>query len=75
MAYPELWYFREGSLLYVILDRIRIVSGKEKERVKVVKEGPDNLLVSWIPGERMYCEDSRSKTGRRFYWFILILRR
>jgi hypothetical protein len=28
----------------------RIVSGEEKERVRVVNKNPDNLLVSWIPG-------------------------
>jgi hypothetical protein len=28
----------------------RIVSGEEKERVKVVNKDPDNLLVSWVPG-------------------------
>ena len=28
----------------------RIVSGEEKERVRVVNKNPDNLLVSWVPG-------------------------
>ena len=28
----------------------RVVSGEEKERVRVVNKNPDNLLVSWVPG-------------------------
>ena len=28
----------------------KIVSGEEKDRVKVVNKNPDNLLVSWAPG-------------------------
>lgn len=34
----------------------RIVSGEEKDRVRVVKKDPDNLLVQWIPGGEIYCE-------------------
>jgi hypothetical protein len=37
----------------------RIVSGEEKDRVKVVKRDPDNLLVLWIPGGEIYCEELR----------------
>jgi hypothetical protein len=32
------------------------ISGGEEERVKLVNRDPDNLLVSWIPGRRIYCE-------------------
>jgi hypothetical protein len=34
----------------------KIVSGEEK-RVRLVNRDPDNLLVSWIPGEEIYCEE------------------
>jgi hypothetical protein len=35
---------------------IRIVSGEEKKRVKVVNKEPDNLLVQWVPGEKAITE-------------------
>jgi hypothetical protein len=28
----------------------KIVSGEEKQRIKVVNKNPDNLLVQWVPG-------------------------
>jgi methionine aminopeptidase len=28
----------------------KIVSGEDKERVKVVNKDPDNFLVQWVPG-------------------------
>ena len=28
----------------------KIVSGEEKDRIRVVNKNPDNLLVSWVPG-------------------------
>jgi hypothetical protein len=34
----------------------KIVCADEK-RVKLVKRDPDNLLVSWILGEEIYCEE------------------
>jgi hypothetical protein len=36
---------------------IQIVSGEENERVKVVNKDPYNLLLSWIPSGKIYCED------------------
>jgi len=33
------------------------ISGREEKRVKLVKRDPDNLLVSWIPGGRIYYEE------------------
>jgi hypothetical protein len=35
----------------------RIISGEEKDRVKVVKRDPDNLVVQWVPGGEIYCEE------------------
>jgi hypothetical protein len=32
--------------------------GAEEQRVRLLNRDPDNLLVSWIPGGRIYCEDS-----------------
>ena len=32
------------------------ISGGEEERIRLVNRDPDNLLVSWIPGERIYYE-------------------
>jgi hypothetical protein len=32
------------------------ISGGEEAQIKLVKRDPDNLLVSWIPGGRIYCE-------------------
>jgi hypothetical protein len=32
------------------------ISGGEEKRVKLARRDPDNLLVSWIPGENVYCE-------------------
>ena len=34
----------------------RIVSGEAKERVRVIKKDPDNLLVQWVPGGRTVTE-------------------
>jgi hypothetical protein len=34
----------------------RIVSGEEKERVRVVNKDPDNLLVQWVPGGKTITE-------------------
>jgi hypothetical protein len=31
------------------------ISGGEEERIRLVTRDPDNLLVSWIPGGRIYC--------------------
>jgi hypothetical protein len=44
------------------------ISGEEK-CVKLVNRDPDNLLVSWIPGERIQCEKHK---GYRITWFDLI---
>jgi hypothetical protein len=35
----------------------KIVSGEENERVKVVNKDPHNLLLSWIPSGKIYCEE------------------
>ena len=34
----------------------RIVSGEEKDRVRVLNKDPDNLLVQWIPGGKTITE-------------------
>jgi hypothetical protein len=34
----------------------KIVSGEDKERVKVVNKDPDNLLVQWVPGGKTVTE-------------------
>jgi hypothetical protein len=34
----------------------KIVSGEDKERVKVVNKDPDNLLVSWVTGGKTVTE-------------------
>jgi hypothetical protein len=34
----------------------KIVTAEEK-RIKLVKRDPDNLLVLWIPGEEIYCDE------------------
>jgi hypothetical protein len=31
------------------------ISGGEEEQVRLVKRDPANLLVSWIPSEKIYC--------------------
>jgi hypothetical protein len=36
----------------------KIVCADEK-RVRLVNRDPDNLLVQWIPGEEIYCEELR----------------
>jgi hypothetical protein len=36
----------------------RIVSGEEKDRVRVVNRDPDNLLVQWVPGGKTLTEIS-----------------
>ncbi len=33
------------------------ISGAEEQRVRLLNKDPDNLLVSWIPGGRIYCEE------------------
>jgi hypothetical protein len=33
------------------------IAGAEEQRVRLVNRDPDNLLVSWLPGGRIYCED------------------
>jgi hypothetical protein len=33
------------------------IVGIDEKRVRLVNRDPDNLLVSWIPGGRIYCED------------------
>jgi hypothetical protein len=33
------------------------IVSREEERVKVANRDPDNLLVSWIPGGNIYCEE------------------
>jgi hypothetical protein len=38
----------------------KIVTGEEKKRVKVVNKDPDNLLVQWIPGGEIYCEELKA---------------
>jgi hypothetical protein len=35
----------------------KIVSGEENESVKVVNKDPHNLLLSWIPSGKIYCEE------------------
>ena len=42
----------------------RIVSGEEKERVRVVNKDPDNLLVSWVPGGMTITEILKSMNVR-----------
>jgi hypothetical protein len=34
----------------------KIVSGEEKQRIKVVNKDPDNLLVQWVPGGKTITE-------------------
>ena len=34
----------------------KIVCADER-RVRLVNRDPDNLLVQWIPGEEIYCEE------------------
>jgi hypothetical protein len=34
----------------------KIVSGEDKERVKVVNKDPDNFLVQWVPGGKTITE-------------------
>ena len=36
----------------------KIVCADEK-RVRLVNRDPDNLLVQWIPGKEIYCEELR----------------
>jgi hypothetical protein len=41
----------------------RIVTGEEKDRVRVVNRDPDNLLVQWVPGGRTITEILKEMNG------------